>query len=330
MKILKFLSTLVVLIAFAACSSEGNGLSEDLLPPSTGKPGELVVVVEDEIWDSPIGDHLFNLMTVNAYGLPQDEPIFDLVRIPKESFTSIFETHRNVLFLKYGKENGILIKENRWATDQLVIELTGSSEQELSNLLKEYASEITLKYEVTDVRKIQSDIYNSYNTEFERKLQEAHGFGISIPKDYVLDVAGASNNFYWLRKDTPELTQCIWIHVQDYNDTKVFDKESIEALRNKLGKAHVEGPAEGSYMGTESLMPVKTKTTEIDGNYAVEARGLWKMEGVYMGGPFLSYTILNKASNKLVTVEGFLYAPKYKKRNYMQQTEAILKTITFE
>lgn len=330
MKILKFIITLIAFWSFASCSSNEEGATGGNLPPSTGKEGELVVVVEDEIWNSPVGDNLFNLMTVSSYGLPQDEPIFDLVRIPKESFTSIFETHRNVLFLKYGDDNGILIKKNLWATDQLVIELTGSSEQELSNLLEEYANEITLKYEATDIKKIQSDIYGAYNATFDNSLKEAHGFSLSIPKDYILDAPESSKNFYWLRKDTPQLTQCIWIHVQDYQDTKAFDKETIVDLRNTLGEKHVEGPNEGSYMGTEMVMPVMTKTTEIDGNYAVEARGLWKMEGDFMGGPFLSYTVLNKASNKIVTVEGFMYAPKYKKRNYMQQTEAILKTLTFE
>lgn len=330
MKILKYIFALTVLLSFAACSFDSGSSSEVNLPPSTGKSGELVVIVEDDIWNSPIGDNLFNLMTVNSYGLPQPEPIFDLVQIPKQSFSSIFETHRNVLFLKYGEKSGISIKKNIWAKDQLVIELVGSSELELSNFVEEYAPEITRKFEDEDIIRIQSELESVHNTILENKLEEEHGFSLHVPKDYSLDDSGTGNNFYFLRKDTPQMTQCLWIHVQDYSDVNAFNPETIKKLRNKIGKEHIEGPVANSYMGTEDGMPLGMETIEIDGNYAVEARGLWKMEGDFMGGPFLTYTILNKNKNKLITVEGFMFAPKYKKRNYMQQTEAILKTISFQ
>lgn len=329
MKILKYVFALAALLNLAACSSDlGNSMG--LLPPNTGKAGELVVVVEDDIWESPIGDNLFKLMTVNSYGLPQAEPIFDLVRIPEKSFSSIFKTHRNVLFLKYGEKNGVVIKNDLWANDQLVIELTGSSEVELSRLVEEYAPDITEKYEAADIRQIQTSLSKVHNNVLNNKLREEHGFGLLVPKDYILDESGTGNDFYWLRKDTPQMTQCLWIYVQDYTDPNAFDADAIKSRRNKIGKKHIEGPVENSYMGTEDALPLGTQTIEINGNYTVESRGLWKMEGDFMGGPFLSYTILDKERNKLITVEGFMYAPKYKKRNYMQQTEAILKTISFQ
>ena len=55
-------------------------------------------------------------------------------------------------------------------------------------------------------------------------------------------------------------------------------------------------------------------------------RGLWKLEKAFMGGPFISHTILDESRNRVVTVEGFVYAPRLDKRLYVREVEAILYT----
>ena len=62
--------------------------------------------------------------------------------------------------------------------------------------------------------------------------------------------------------------------------------------------------------------------------YAAELRGLWKMEnGISMGGPFVSITTLDEKRNKVVTVEGFVFAAGLEKRNYLRQVEAIVLSL---
>jgi len=63
--------------------------------------------------------------------------------------------------------------------------------------------------------------------------------------------------------------------------------------------------------------------------YSVEARGLWGLfghPGDLMGGPFVSYTLLDTVYNRVVTLDGFLYAPSDPKRDLLRQLEAILKS----
>jgi hypothetical protein len=63
--------------------------------------------------------------------------------------------------------------------------------------------------------------------------------------------------------------------------------------------------------------------------YTAELRGLWRVEGDFMGGPFVSISQIDEQRNRIVTVEGYVYAPKYNKREYIRQLEAILYTIKF-
>ena len=65
------------------------------------------------------------------------------------------------------------------------------------------------------------------------------------------------------------------------------------------------------------------------GRYYAELRGLWRLEGDFMGGPFVSLSTVDEVRNRIVTVEGYVYSPKKDKRNFLRQVEAILYTLDF-
>ena len=56
-------------------------------------------------------------------------------------------------------------------------------------------------------------------------------------------------------------------------------------------------------------------------------RGLWKMVGDLMGGPFVSIARVDEANGRIVVAEGFVYAPETKKRNFIRKLEAALYTL---
>ena len=51
--------------------------------------------------------------------------------------------------------------------------------------------------------------------------------------------------------------------------------------------------------------------------------------GIAMGGPFVSVTALNEKENKIITVEGFVFAAGEDKRNYVRQLDAIVLSLAF-
>jgi len=79
-------------------------------------------------------------------------------------------------------------------------------------------------------------------------------------------------------------------------------------------------------MKTEDQFPVMFSENAKNGQYMVEMRGLWRTEKAFMGGPFISHTMLDEQRNRVVTVDGFVYAPSLDKRLYVREIEAILYT----
>ena len=87
------------------------------------------------------------------------------------------------------------------------------------------------------------------------------------------------------------------------------------------------GQFDGTYMITEEAYTPFTKKTKLSNKPTFETRGKWEVKGDFMAGPFLNYTVIDKANNRLLVIEGFTYAPSVKKRDYMFELEAILKTL---
>ena len=51
---------------------------------------------------------------------------------------------------------------------------------------------------------------------------------------------------------------------------------------------------------------------------------LWLI--VFMGGPFINYTFYDEKSKRLYMLDGSIFAPKYYKRNLIQQIDVILQS----
>ena len=49
--------------------------------------------------------------------------------------------------------------------------------------------------------------------------------------------------------------------------------------------------------------------------------------GETMGGPFISHTRLDELHNRLITIEGFVFAPGRDKRNLLRQVEAMVYSV---
>jgi hypothetical protein len=91
-------------------------------------------------------------------------------------------------------------------------------------------------------------------------------------------------------------------------------------------KRNIPGAQEGMYMATDT-MSVEVRPIEVQGQFAFEARGLWRIKGDFMGGPFVSHSRVDTINNRVITAEIFIYSPDKMKRNLVRTMEASLYTL---
>jgi len=90
--------SIIVLIIFS-CKQNQTRQVQPLLPLISGKPGEIIVVIDKYEWNSAIGDTLRKIFEAPYNILPQYEPIFDLIQLDHDGFGKIFMTHRNIIII---------------------------------------------------------------------------------------------------------------------------------------------------------------------------------------------------------------------------------------
>ncbi|MCB0754851.1 MAG: DUF4837 family protein [Flavobacteriales bacterium] len=315
---------LLTLIFIAACD-----VPEMPLPGVTGKAGELVVVMPERNWKGSAGDTVFNSLTEPVYGLPQAEPIFNVVHIKTPAFTSIFQTHRNIVVANIGEEHEkrIELKTDVWATPQVVVEIWAPNNEAFAEIFGSNRKNIIGHV----LKKEEERILKSYNAQLNedavKPVKDKWGLTLSIPKGYniVRDEPEAT----WVRYETKDVTQSILIYSEPYTKENTFSVDGMIEVMDSYSKRFVPGPDNGTYMTTFKEYPPKLTETSIASNYASKLIGLWNIEGALMGGPFVSYAFLNAEGTRVYYLHGFVFAPGKDKRNYLRQVEAIIRSARF-
>lgn len=312
-----FIVIVIALTIFTSCNSK-----KDLLPNATGKPGEIIVVVNKFLWDNNLSS-IFKTYFMDDYpSLPQYEPTFKVYPVPTENFNDIFQQNRNIIRITLNSNQDSTtnrINRNIWAKPQLVIDIVSKNNDSLISFLKQKAY-IIRNIILNEERKRLKDVYLKFREKKLIPVVQRYGIDLIIPKGYRLNID--TNNFVWISYETPYMSQGLFIYSIPYKDTSIFNIKNIINVRDSVLKSYIPGPLEGSYMTTEHEIPCIDHRFYYNNHFYYEVRGLWRIENDYMGGPFvLLATIKN---NNVVITEGYVYAPKDDKKPLVWQLEAIL------
>jgi hypothetical protein len=307
------------LLFFAACDAPKMPL-----PGVTGRANELVVVIKDPIWEGHLGDTVFSALTASVYGLPQPEPMFDVVQIRPSAFSSIFKTHRNVIVFNINDtlEPRLKMRKNVWAKPQTVIEVSGPDEKTIEELFLKRSDKVIDHYLAAEEERTLVSYRAQKNEEAITTLKTDLGVTLDIPKGY--SIVRKEEDVQWIRYQTKDVTQSILVYTEPYARDSTFSPHMMAAVMNMFTERVVPGPNKGSFMKINTVYPVQYTETELADRYASELRGLWDLEGGIMGGSFVCRALLDERFNRVIYVHTFLFAPGKDKRNYMRQLEAIL------
>jgi len=321
---MKKLGILVTIVFFMiSCESGGN---KRVYKEANGRINSVLIVMKNSEWQGELGDELRKIITEPVLGLPQPESQFEVSQVPLESFGSMFKASRNVLNIGITDVNSFTVATNVYAAPQKIVTVTGKNKEELIKEIQNNSKEIISVFKKADLKSVQNNILKKYWEPSTIKTFKKQGYTLKIPQNY--SKVEDNGDFVWYRYhlfggNSMELISYT-IPITSEDDE---NGNNIVAARDTIGKKYIPGEIEGSYMITEEAYTPHVFQVELDGKKAFEARGKWEVKGVYMAGPFLSYTVVDKAHNRLVVVEGLTYAPSINKRDYMFELEAILKTL---
>jgi len=295
------------------------------LPGITGKAGELVVVMDEQKWQGAVGDTVFSALTAPVYGLPQAEPMFTTIHIAPSAFSSIFQTHRNILLAHIDAqyEAKTEIKADVWASPQAVVEIWAPDDDSFIEQFNTYRERIVEFVLNKEYERIQKSYRAQLNPDAVAAVKEKWGLDMPIPMGY--HIVRDTSDFTWIRYQTKDVTQSILIYTEPYTSDSTFTMNGMVMVMDRYAKRYVPGPDVGTYMETFTDYPPMLTPAAIDGKYAARLVGLWRVDRALMGGPFVCYAFLNSTSDRVYYLHGFVFAPGKDKRNHVRQVEAIIR-----
>ncbi len=324
----KFFLFFVVTTFIISCDKKTDKNSnQKILPDSNGRISALNVVLDNNLWEGAVGNAIRDLLAKPTEGLPQDEPVFNISHLPPKTFSGFTTKGRNILIAQLGNDNQFSMQENVYAKPQKVVFVVGKTESDLIGLIRENSEKIIENFKSGDVvetiRRINKSLLG------DESLKDSLRISLPIPTAYRF--AAKTKTFFWIRKTIQEGHMNIVAYELPYRD---FSDEQavlnfVIKTRDSIGKERIPGPAEGSYLITEEAYSPFIKKDMIDGRKCWETKGTWEVKGDFMAGPYVSYLIDDKTNNRLVVLEGFVFAPSALKRDNVFELESILRSVKF-
>lgn len=317
-------AAVTAVLSIVSCSEEKR--KKALLPNISGKAGEVIVVIDKGLWEGSVGTVLRDTLTADCPFLPQREPLYNLVDVAPSGFGSMFQVHRNIIIVNISSsvaEPGVVIKQNLWAAPQCVIYINAANSESAVALIKENSGKI-----ITTLEQAERDRVIANSKKYEERalapaVTEVIGGSPHFPSGYQLKKK--TSDFVWITYAPQGTQQSVLAFKYPVNEGEdMMSRTSLTDNINEMLKNNVPGMFENTYMTIASGITPSVKYMNYKGHAFAEVRGLWDVYNDYMGGPFVAHVFYSQDGKDMIVLLGFVYAPKYDKRQYLRQVESIL------
>ncbi len=321
-----YLSLAVMCLALSACG--GNGKKGALSPTSSGRAYEILVVVDMDVWNRAAGRALYDVLDTDVPGLPQSERSFRISYTAPAYYDSTLKLLRNIIIVdinasKYTQPKFKYAKDV-YAYPQSILTIQAPDEASFADFVQENRQVIIDFFTHAEMNRRIEMLENSHSDYIATKVKSMFDCDVWVPAE--LNSYKVGEDFFWAGTNAATADQNFVIYSYPYTDKETFTQAYFVHKRDSVMKVNIPGAREGMYMATDSLL-TDVRPITVQSAYTLEARGLWRIEGDFMGGPFVAHVRLDRANQRIVVAEIFIYSPDKLKRNLVRQMEASLYTL---
>ena len=285
--------------------------------------------MDQEVWNGPAGEAVKSELASDVPGLPQYEPSLKITYVPPKDFSGLFEYVRNILVVtidstRYTKVS-LGYENDVWARRQVVLTMRAPNAKSIVEFSETNKNALVDFFVKEEIDRAVGQLKEEYSSVVMENLKSNLDVELNAPANFIY--YKDTTDFFWSSNNATTGRMDLVVYTFPYTDPDTFTADYLVAKRDSVMKANLPGGHPGSYMQTEKRAGVEYKPITLQDKYCGLMRGLWRMEGDMMGGPFVSVARLDERNNRVVVAEGFVYAPETNKRNYIRRMEASMYTL---
>ena len=294
----------------------------------SGRAYEVLVVVDQQVWERPAGRALFNVLDTDVPGLPQSERSFRIMNAAPQHYDGTLKLLRNIIVVdidpaKYTQPKFRYAKD-LYASPQMVLTIQSPDEEQFAAFVTKYSQRIIDFFTHAEMNRQIALLEKKHNDFVSNKVKEMFGCDVWVPAE--LSSYKVGEDFFWAATNVATGDQNFVIYSYPYTDKRTFTKEFFMQKRDSVMAINIPGAREGMYMATDTLLS-DVRPIMVQGAYCQEARGLWRIKGDFMGGPYVSHARVDEVNGRVIVAKIFVYSPDKLKRNLVRRIEASLSTV---
>jgi hypothetical protein len=348
---------LALLIALTGCDG-------DYRPRASGPNGEITVVMDSSFWTGATGEALRENVAPWVQTLPVSERSFQLRHLELTSertfqrikdvknviiAASLSDSTNETSFLRrrlsdkaeqaiLDGQTAVVSKPNLWRRSQRIYYVAAATPEALAQTFQEQGSQVRETFKDITLKRVRRRMYeDGRNRALEDSLMKRHGFAVNLQPSFQIaaDTATASEGFVWLRRLLAQTRREFFLYYAEDVSPDQITPEWIYATHDSLTRKHLRGNVQG-FVQIDYRRSLKTQQVTFLDRYGYETRGLWYMvtpveggEGVRPvggGGPFISYTFYDQATDRVYMLDGSIFGPDFDKMGFLRQMEVMART----
>ena len=294
-------------------------------PTASGRPYEVLVLMDKESWEAPEGRALFQVLDTDIPGLPQPERSFHISQVAPKDMNRTLWVFRNIIEVNIDPNQFTMTRmkfvRNVYASGQVILRINSPSREEFASYVTEHGQDIIDFFTKMEINRLCKDLKTRYSKLTYDLVKEIFGCELRAPEELKNYKKGT--DFVWTTNNTPSGQVCMVVYSYPYEGPETFNKQYILHKRDSVMQRNLPGSEPDMYVQTDTAF-TEVKPIVVHHKYAMEARGLWFMRNDAMGGPFVSHSRVDTENNRVIVVEGFVFAPEKMKRGLMRRMEGAL------
>ena len=328
-------------------------ISCDTKKPAKGFEDEIIVIADSVEYNEMLGS-LQSVFEKEIY-TPQPEKLFTLKR---KSVASLGNSDRyksiiiaaplnsgsrtsdyiraivdSTVEAKLATDSSFIVyKENLWAENQLVAVISANTIDEVNAKILRNSDILLYTFQRKSDERLYENLYNpTYEKkDIEGKFLKEYSWVIYVQADFVLALDKPEEHFVWLRRSPgSDMERWLFVYWIDNATPDYLVEDSIKVIRNRLTKKFYQTSDDASYVVVAEDYFVVNEVN-FNGRYALFTQGLWELNIKGMGGPFVNYFFYDEKTRRIYMIDGSVYAPRYYKRNLIQQMDVTLQSFRTE
>ena len=205
-------------------------------PRASGRPYEVLVVMDKQTWEAPVGRALFQVLDTDIPGLPQPERSFHISQVAPADMNRTLSIFRNIIEVDINPtiytRSSMKFVRNVYADEQVILHIRSNSDESFIQFVGEHKQDIIDFFTKMEMNRLCVDLKTKYSKLTYDLAKEIFNCELKAPEELRNYKKG--KDFMWTSNNTASGMVNIMMYSYPYEVPETLNKNYLLHKRESV------------------------------------------------------------------------------------------------